>query len=717
MTLGAFGTATVYETGDDGYVSIGDFNADGIPDLAASSFGGTVSILLGQGNGSFNPSASYAAGAGARSLAIDDLNGDGKLDLVVTNSSAANTVSVLIGNGDGSFQPRVAYGTGDQPWSVATMDVNGDGRRDLVVTNRGANTVSLLAGNGDGTFQARVDYSVGASPSDVAIGDMNGDGRPDVVTANSVGFGGAPASVSILLSDGLGAFQAANTFSAGFAVTSVTLGDLNDDGLQDIVLTCLEPVSAGMPGAVQVLLNNGDGSFLSRSQSAGFRPSDSALADVNRDGVPDLVVANLSSRGMAVLLGIGDGTFQAPLILPSLASLSVAVADLNSDGLTDFVTSSLSGAGGNADGRVSVSLLHENGPLFRAPVFDPVRFGSSDDAGGWLNNDLYPRELADISGDGRADIVGFGNAGVYVALANSNGGFADQTFSKAMFGSSDSAGGWSSNDTYPRTLGDVNGDGRADIVGFGSEGVYVALSNGGSSFLAPTLNFGSFGASAAAGGWSSNSEYPRIVADVNGDGRDDLVGFGSAGVYVALANADASFQGPVLTLNSFGKSTAAGGWSDNDLYPRTSGDVNGDGRSDLIGFGESGVYVALANGSGGFDSPFLASDAFGHSAASGGWISNDKYPRLVADIDGDGAVDLVGFGGAGVYVASGNGDGTFDQMFALNSFGADAAAGGWSSNDLYPRVVADFTGDGRADIVGFGAIGVFTSPSIAFDLL
>jgi hypothetical protein len=207
-------------------------------------------------------------------------------------------------------------------------------------------------------------------------------------------------------------------------------------------------------------------------------------------------------------------------------------------------------------------------------------------------------------------------------------------------------GGWGSQDRYPRILADVNGDGRADVVGFGVAGTWVALARPSGGYEAASLAIGNFGE--VIGGWTTQDRFPRTMADVNGDGRADVVGFGLAGVWVALADGAGGFATPALALGAFGE--VAGGWTSQDLFPRTVADVNGDGRADVVGFGRAGVWVALANGSGGFDAPRLAIGAFG--AEAGGWSSQDRFPRMLADVNGDGWAEVIGFGNAGVYVES-----------------------------------------------------------------
>jgi glucose/arabinose dehydrogenase len=325
-------------------------------------------------------------------------------------------------------------------------------------------------------------------------------------------------------------------------------------------------------------------------------------------------------------------------------------------------------------------------------------------AGGWSSQHAYPREVADVNGDHMADIVGFSAGGVSVSLATGNGHFASPTDETGTFGAS---GGWSSQDAYPRLLADVNGDGRADIVGFGAGGVSVSLSTGNGHFAAPTNETGTFGFS---GGWANQDLYPRVLADVNGDGMADIVGFATGGVNVALATGNGHFAAPTDETGSFGFS---GGWTSQDLYPRLLADVNGDHMADIVGFGAGGVSVALATGNGHFASPTNETGTFGFN---GGWTSEDHYPRLLADVNGDGMADIVGFGAGGVSVSFATGNGHFAAPTnEIGNFGA--IAGGWSSQDLYPRALGDVSGDGAADIIGFGQAGVYEALSNGFHLV
>ena len=167
------------------------------------------------------------------------------------------------------------------------------------------------------------------------------------------------------------------------------------------------------------------------------------------------------------------------------------------------------------------------------------------------------------------------------------------------------------------------------------------------SVLSPVLVLNNFGAGAVAGGWFSQDQYPRLLGDVNGDGRADIVGFGFAATYTAFGQANGTFRGTVLASNVFGSSAVAGGWFSEDQATRLLGDVNGDGRADIVGFGFAGTYTAFGQADGTFAAPILASNIFGTGAVAGGWFSQDQNPRLLGDVNGDGRADIVGFGFSG----------------------------------------------------------------------
>jgi hypothetical protein len=282
------------------YVVTGDFNRDGNLDLAvANDYSNTVSILLGNGDGTFRPPVSYRAGSRPIALAVGDFNGDGFLDLAVANTGSYD-VSVLLGNGDGTFRPPVNYATGVFARDVVVGDFNNDGHLDLAVANQGSNTVSVLLGNGDGTFQPSVNYATGSDPTAINMGDFNGDGNIDLVTANFTFGGGDTSTVSVLLGNGDGTFQAPQNYQVGSHAHSVAVGDFDADGISDLA------VASSVSDEVSVLLGNGDGTFAKAVNfSVGRLPHSVAVGDFNGDQFPDLAVANTDSNNVSILLNTG----------------------------------------------------------------------------------------------------------------------------------------------------------------------------------------------------------------------------------------------------------------------------------------------------------------------------------------------------------------------------------------------------------------------------
>ena len=358
-----FGPPTDYPTGLGPFsVALGDVNGDGRLDLATANFlAGTVSVLLGTSAGAFGPNTDFPTRGIPRSVALGDVNGDGRLDVVTANyddAAGANafrsSVSVLLGTGTGTFGPHTDYPTGNNPLGLALGDVNGDGRLDLVTANQGDNsaaTVSVLLGTGTGAFGPKTDFLTQSIPRGVALGDVNGDGRPDVVTANAPAANTLAATVSVLLGTGTGAFGPHTDYPTGNNPFGLALGDVNGDGRLDVATA-----NYGA-GSVSVLVGTGTGAFGPHTDyPTGGIPRSVALGDVNGDGRLDLVAANMNASRASVLLGTGTGTFGPQTdYLTGDNSYSVALGDVNGDGRLDLVTANF--------GPNSVSVLLNLTPL------------------------------------------------------------------------------------------------------------------------------------------------------------------------------------------------------------------------------------------------------------------------------------------------------------------------------------------------------------------
>jgi hypothetical protein len=619
-------------------------------------------------SGIFLEAPNYSSGTGNSAAATAaDVNGDGKLDLIITNDG----VGVLLGNGDGTFQPVVTYGSGGiGVSSVAVADVNGDGKPDLIVGNQcasncelnGNGVVGVLLGNGDGTFQSVASYYAGGQGAySLAVGDLNGDGYQDLV----IGNGG---SVGVLLGNGDGTFQPAVTYSSGGYGFSVALGDLNGDGFLDLV------VGAYSGGSVSVLLGGGDGTFQPAvsygSGGSGSRLS-IAVADVNGDGKPDLLAANGCEYGIpdcnaAVLLGNGDGTFQPAQIYPSQAFYgtdSIAAVDVNGDGKVDLLISNSIAARAESYGTVGVFLGKGDG------TFAPVQNYA-------INGGGFPAAVAaaDVNGDGKPDLI-VSNGNVAVLLGNGRGGFEGaRNYSVDLI-----------DDLVAVADADVDGKVYAAAV-------YCVVSNctGAARVLLGNGN-GTFRTLAPA--YATGGSYPASIAlsDVNGDGKPDLLvtnGYYNgkeSGVGVLLGKGDGAFQ-PVQTYSSEGI----------DAGPIAVADVNGDGKPDvLVGnyydssgkYSDGNVLVLLGTGDGTFQ-PSQTYDSGGVGALS----------LALADVNEDGKLDLIVANdcfsltvctNGGVAVLFGNGDGTFQPAVSYNSGGAGT----------FSVAVGDVNADGKLDLI------------------
>ena len=343
------------------------------------------------------------------------------------------------------------------------------------------------------------------------------------------------------------------------------------------------------------------------------------------------------------------------------------------------------------------------------PQPDPSQFDVPGSLGGWCVLDIattlgwrvdkHPRFIAPLTASGFADIIGFGDCGVWTALGKGDGSFQDPNVVIPDLGYQ--AGGWRV-EKHPRFVVDLNGDGCADIIGFGDEYVWTAIGNGDGTFQKPQIAIANY---CYNQDWRID-RHPRFLAHLTHSGFPDIVGFGADGVWVALGNGDGTFREPLPNpvVNNFSYHQH---WRV-DRHPRFVANLTNSGFADIVGFGEDGVFVVLGNGDGTFREPH-PNPVFPNFCYKQGWRV-EKHPRFLAPLTKSGFDDIVAFGEAGVWTALSNGDGTFTQTAnhpILDNFSYDQ---GWRV-DQHPRFLAPLTNNRLADIIGFGDAGVWTALS------
>jgi hypothetical protein len=697
-------------------VVIADFNKDGKQDVVVVSSYGTaqnVYVLLGSGDGTLQPASVLSVNGSLYAVAAGDFNNDGNLDLAVVDNTHS-ALLILLGNGDGTFaQPTTANTclTGPQPVALAVGDLNGDGKLDVVTANygpdttNGANSVTVCLGDGAGGFSAANTVTAStlsvSNPNGIAIADVTGDGKPDIVVSLWQN------AYSILAGNGNGTFRAPSTQTIVPPATNpyaVAVADLNGDGKADLIF----PNGNG----ISVFFGNGNGTFQPETVYPGTGDA-VVVADMNGDGKPDIVTTDWVLGRVDVLTNLGGASFSAPLSYVSgTQPHALAVGDLNGDGHPDVVAANAGLGAGVEAGNITVLVGNGDSTLRGAPGFRCDRAGRLSSAG--------PVVSADFNGDGLPDaaVLNTGSSSVTIFIADAVLGFKPGV-------TYDTGNGTGANGDLDVAVGDVNGDGNLDIVTVGFAGVHVLLGNGDGTFrpvssvinsasgqnivvadidgdgnadVAYTQEGGSANEIAVqygdgTGGFSPPTVYlaagipTAIVAtDVNHDGKVDLitanVGSGRAGsdtISVFFNQGNRQISGS--TQQSIGPLGAAA------RLHLAIGDFDGNGSPDLAvvedGNGQvsqSYLSVMLNNGAGAFTTFAQYSTGATLNAVTAG------------DFDGDGNADLAVAGGLVTYVLSGRGDGNFGTPAAYVAGGGEQGiVAGQFNNSGVPdiAVVAD----------------------------
>jgi hypothetical protein len=414
-------------------IALGDLNGDGRLDLAAARWGygeqAALSILLGREDGTFEPKREFGSARSNNAppaLAIGDVDEDGWPDAALTTGIDPYLVDapadVFLGNGDGTFGSRISIEVGAGPAACTSGDWNGDGSEDLAVVNRTAGTVSVLLGHGDGSFPLRHDWPAGREPRSLAAADLNGDQRLDLVVSD-----GSADSIHILFGEASGRFGPASGIPVSGRSSDVAVADFDRDGARDLAV--------GLYDRVSVLRGQGDGSFQPARDLAVPDAGVVVAADVNGDGWPDLAVGGQSR--LRLFLGGPDGSF-TELCVVGLCSQAdwITSGDLDSNGCADLVVGTF------WTGCVSVLLGASSGPL---QPRDPAFVSSGALLGG---------SVGDLDGDGVPDLVVSENASRSLVFLRGLGN-----------GSFEYAGGFGfASGPWQVHIADLNGDGSLDLA-------------------------------------------------------------------------------------------------------------------------------------------------------------------------------------------------------------------------------------------------------------
>ena len=692
-----------------------------------------VVIVLGASVASFSqsfaPPVQYVVGSHPYAVAVGDFNGDGKLDLAAANNTS-KTVSVLLGNGDTTFNARTDYDVGAGPYGIVTVDLNQDGKLDIATINSYGQTtnVSVLLGNGNGTFQNKVDYACTGSlvSNRILAADLNGDNKPDLVSVNDKG-------ATVFLGNGDGTLKSPVVYGSTTFASSLEVADFNADNKLDLAVSSY---GASASGLVSIMLGSGDGTFMTPvNYAAGPGPFAIAAFDFNGDTKADLVTVNLQSDSISVLLGNGDGTFQPKVNYPAGSSLfGLGVADFNGDGKLDVLVAGngfgLYALKGNGDGTFRAPDTFTTGGVF-ATVVDLNADGKPDVITGWQGNSIEvllnqtgPYSLAGLIKDSNGmamsavsvfltggadrrtitDLAGaysfsdLAVAGSYtVAPSKQNYTFAPPNQSFNNLSASVTA-------DFTGTLSTYSISGRVrDNFGNSMNNVLVSLT-GALAATTTTLADGTYSFTNLPGGgnYTLSCSYPKFS-------------FNDFPISNLSSNRTVNFSGRLATFTISGVvSDVNNGSSLNGLWVTLTGSRTGAAGTNSIGYSFTnlpidGTYTVTAYAASGntlFTNYLVSSPTSqtfnGLSAnmtANFGvrqlfYLLTGLDPEGVAagDLNGDGKIDLAvaSVNGGLTHVLIGNGDGTFNTPVFYPTQG---------NRDV---VMADFNRDGKLDVASAG---------------
>lgn len=640
---GTFAPPATVSIPDGGFgdVTLGKLNGDNFPDVVfADELNDRVEILFGDGLGGFVSDDKHDLGATPRRAILASVNGDAHPDVVTVNNTD-RSLSVLIGNGDGTFQTPIEIDVQERPTDALTALLNDDEHPDLIVTlESGGSQVAVLLNNGDGTFAAPVLHPTGAVPQRVAAGDVNGDGTPDIITSNQTGDG-----VSVLLGKGDGTLLPKVDYPTGDNPRGLLLVDLNEDTHPDLLVAHFGANHHAM------LLNDGSGGFAPAQPAYTSSGNENCLlVDVDRDGLPD-IVSRVNQRAM-VSHGLPGGGFETRTQINLALGFSprdFKIADLNGDGRRDIVVSN----GGN-NNTVDVFLGQENGEFDALP---PLSVGEKVEglAVARLNAGPVP-DLAVVTQ--RPEFFPGDSANeLHILLGDGAGSFDSQQVidlhaaPKEVF------------------VGDFQGNGIIGVlVAFNVTGELQLFVNNGSGFSGQTPV-----KLAEAFGGSSGT---RVVADFDGDGRDEIAAVRSNGESTVVSLLESNGEG-VLSVTDTITPLDEG-------FPVKvgAGDVNGDGTPDLL------VSVMPPGGS---RLVMFAGTKGGPLGTEQTLVEGFSGDIAVADVNGDGLPDLLG--GATIHLAKA--DGGYEAPQPHHLPGANT----------FPVAVGDVNGDGRPDLITADDLG------------